>query len=273
MGQTHPLRHTDQCVRLPEESNTQTFSRSVVLGDKRWVEPPGGVNECVTTDGRHRLRSLDTVCAQGRVLRDLADLELQCPSVVDNTPAMPAQPAEHCTRVLGAVAVSPGVGGRTHAVVEDTVRRFYAKIEHSAIEKPLFEWKTSFAKTLAEGLDPCCILVNDVDLPHPAERPACHRHHPFLLAFSSGVIPLDFVLSRTRPCGFFRSLDRKFSQAVRWGTHADMQKMGFGAPVPGNVLALLWLEKPETCRDWTTSGITRRLRCRELWQTSYMPLL
>ena len=99
--------------------------------------------------------------AQGRVLRDLANLELQCPSVVNDTAAMPAQPGEHRTDVLGAVTVSPGVRRRAHPVVEDAVRRLCAQIEHSLIEKPLFERKASFVQTLAERFDPCFVLMKD----------------------------------------------------------------------------------------------------------------
>src|SRR5581483_10596548 len=108
----------------------------------------------------------NAVRAQRRVLCDLADLELQRATVVDDAPAVQVEPGEHTACELGGITMVPRVRGRTHAVVEHALRGRGVEIERSFAQEPFLVRQMLLGKALPQRFDPGVVFVDDVDAGH-----------------------------------------------------------------------------------------------------------
>src|SRR5262245_9960159 len=145
----------------------------------------------MAADHGNRVRSCDSKCLKGLVLRNLRNLELEGTLAVDHYAAVVLEPSQDSCGELGCVAMPPRVGGRTHAIVEDTLRRFHRQIQHAFIEEPLAERHFEHGELTAQRLDPRAILMDHEDTRRSCAREALRFHR----ALGSGSDKCDTALN------------------------------------------------------------------------------
>ena len=175
-----------QGVGVMEQPNPEALPRTVVLGDERRRQGRRGRDDLLTTDHRHGVGGAYAVGVQGRVLGDLADLELQRPAAVEHPPAVAFEPRQDRGRVLRSEPVVPGMGRSAHPVVEHAVGRPRPEIDDPGVQEPLVKGKPTRVEGRAQRLDPFVVLVKDVD---PAHAAACPANPPSPVAALAGADP------------------------------------------------------------------------------------
>ena len=106
-----------------EQLDAQALAGPVVLKDDGIAELASGGGNMVRADDGNGRGCLDPEFGERLVLRHFRHFKLQGTFAIDDAAAMPRQPGEHRRGVLRCEAMSAGVRGRTHAIVENAVRR------------------------------------------------------------------------------------------------------------------------------------------------------
>ena len=157
-------------VDAVEEMHAEALASAVMLGNERAEHLPRRGDEIRTPDRGQGTWSADAIVRERRILRDLADLELQRATVVDHPPPMRFQPGQHTGGVFGGKAMTARVRGRAHAVVENAFRRHGGQVQQAFAQEPFLERQMELGESAAQRLDPGVVFVNDVDFRHGDRR-------------------------------------------------------------------------------------------------------
>jgi len=150
-----------------EQLHAQPLAAAVGLEDERCLaEPPRRFERLVAADRGDRAWHRDVGALERCVLRDLADLEIQCAARVDYAAAMPLQPVEDDVGELGREAVVAGVRRRAHAIVEHALGWCRGAVDGALVEEPHLEGQTLLAQRGLERHHPLGVLVQHVDRGH-----------------------------------------------------------------------------------------------------------
>ena len=149
-----------------EQPYAEALARAVVLGDERAVHRARGLHDRVAADGGNGSRHADAIARERRVLRHLADLELQRATAVDHAAAVRFQPRQHAAGQFRRVAMAARVRRSAHPVVEHARWRRRGKIERAVVDEPFVERQPRLVERGAQRLDPGVVFMDDINTGH-----------------------------------------------------------------------------------------------------------
>ena len=155
-----------QRLHAIEQTHAEALASAIVLGNERARHLPRRGDEIGTPDRGQGPRRADTIVRKRRILRHLADLELQRATVIDHPPPMRFQPGQHAAGVFGGKAMPARVRGCAHAVIEHAFRRHGGQVQQALAQEPFLEGQVELGESGTQRLDPGGVLVDDVDFRH-----------------------------------------------------------------------------------------------------------
>ena len=171
-----------QGVHVVKELHAEALAAAVGLEDHGLpVERlPRRLDDMVPADDGHRARHADPRGFEGRILPDLADLEVEGGEPVDDAPAVPFEPGQERGRVIGRETVAARVRGRADAAVEHALGRRTAEIDHAPLNRPLAPGQAAARKGVRKGIEPSRILVEHMDARHRPNPPSAPQRCRFI---------------------------------------------------------------------------------------------